>query len=86
LRRECQLLSEDIMKESVIYQDILQKGEKNEAFRLVSRQLNRRFGDIDSSTIERIRVLSTTQLEVLAEELLDFSDTSDLETWLNQDS
>lgn len=81
-----QLLSEDIMKESVIYQDILQKGEKNEAFRLVSRQMNRRFGEIDSSTIERIRVLSTDQLEVLAEDLLDFSNTSDLETWLNQHS
>jgi predicted transposase YdaD len=78
------------MKESVIYQDILQKGEqsgkKSEAFHLVSRLLNRKFGEIDSSTIERIRVLSTDELEVLAEDLLDFSNTSDLETWLNQHS
>lgn len=78
------------MKESVIYQDIWQKGEqngeKNEAFRLVSRLLNRRFGEIDLSTIERIRVLSTAQLEVLALELLDFSDISNLEMWLNQQS
>jgi predicted transposase YdaD len=78
------------MKESVIYQDILQKGEKkgeqNEAFRFVSSLLNRRFGDLDLLIIERIRVLSTAQLEILGLDLLDFSDASDLETWLNQHS
>jgi predicted transposase YdaD len=82
------LLSEDIMKESVIYQDILQKGEekgeKNEAFRLVSRQLNRKLGAIDSSIIERLRGLTTEQLETLGEDFLDFSNISDLEAWLNR--
>jgi predicted transposase YdaD len=48
-----QLLNEDIMQESVIYQDILHKGEQNEAFRFLNRQLNRRFGEIGSSIIER---------------------------------
>ncbi len=71
------------MKESVIYQDILQKGqkegeklgemkgEKNEAFRLVSRLLNRKFGAIDSSTLERIKLLTTEQLETLGVDLLN---------------
>ncbi|MEH2403213.1 DUF4351 domain-containing protein [Nostoc sp.] len=79
-----QLLREDIMQESVIYQDILQKGEQKEAFRFLNRQLNRRFGEIDSSIFERIRVLSTEQLEQLGEEFLDFSNISDLVTWLEQ--
>ena len=74
------------MEESVIYQDILQKGERNEAFRIVSCQLNKRFGDINSKITEQIRVLSTAQLEVLALESLDFSVTSDLEARLNQHS
>jgi predicted transposase/invertase (TIGR01784 family) len=90
------LLSEDIMKESVIYQDILQKGEKqgeergekrgekNEAFRFVSRLLNRKFGAIDSSIIERLQGLTTEQLEALGEDFLDFSSISDLEAWLNK--
>lgn len=86
------LLSEDTMKESVIYQDILQKGEekgnkegeKNEAFRLVSRQLNRKFGAIDSLILERLQGLTTEQLEELAEDFLDFSNISDLEAWLNR--
>jgi predicted transposase YdaD len=86
------LLSEDIMKESVIYQDILQKGqkegeklgEKNEALRLLSRLLNRKYGTIDSSIIERVQSLTTEQLEQLAEDFIDFSNISDLEAWLNK--
>ncbi|MEH2396937.1 DUF4351 domain-containing protein [Nostoc sp.] len=81
-----QLLREDIMQESVIYQDILQKGEQKEAFRFLNRQLNRRFGEIDSSIFEKIRVLSTEQLEQLGEEFLDFSNISDLVTWLEQNT
>ena len=83
-----QLLSEDIMQESVIYQDILQKGEikgeQKEAFRFLNRQLNRRFGEISLPIIEKMRLLSTEQLEILGEEFLDFSAISDLVTWLDR--
>lgn len=75
-----QFLREDIMKESVIYQDIVQK----EAFKLISRQLKRRFGDIDGSLVEQVRNLSAEQLEELGEELLDFSEIADLLVWLEQ--
>jgi predicted transposase YdaD len=81
-----QLLSEDIMQESVIYQDILQKGKQLEAFLFFNRQLNRRFGEMDSSIVERIRVLSTEQLEILGEEFLSFSDVSDLVAWLENNT
>ncbi|MBG1243912.1 DUF4351 domain-containing protein [Nostoc sp. NZL] len=85
-----QLLREDIMQESVIYQDILhqgeQRGEQKEAFRFLNRQLNRRFGEIDPSIFERIRVLSTEQLEQLGEEFLDFTNVSDLVAWLEQNT
>ncbi|MGB3636365.1 MAG: DUF4351 domain-containing protein [Rivularia sp. (in: cyanobacteria)] len=83
-----QLLSEDVMQESVIYQDILQKGrqqgKQQEAFQFLMRLLTRRFGEIDSSIIERIRVLSTEKLEVLGEEFVDFSAISDLISLLEQ--
>ncbi|MBD2678904.1 MULTISPECIES: DUF4351 domain-containing protein [Nostoc] len=75
-----QFLREDIMKESVIYQDIVQK----EAFKLIGRLLKRRFGDIDASLVEQIRNLSAEQLEDLAEELLDFSEVADLAVWVEQ--
>jgi predicted transposase YdaD len=74
-----QLLSEDIMQESVIYQDIVQK----EAFKVVNRLLNRRFSQITIAMIERVQALSAQQLEDLAEALLDFSNLADLEAWLN---
>jgi predicted transposase YdaD len=79
-----QLLSEDIMQESVIYQDILQKGEQNEAFKFLNRQLNRRFGQIDSSIVARLQSLTTEQLEVLGEDFLSFSDLSNLVEWLDR--
>ncbi len=84
------------MKESVIYQDILQKGEERgeirgelrgeqkEALKYTLRLVNRRFGEIDSSLLERIRILSANQLETLGESLFDFSTVEDLEAWLNQ--
>ncbi len=79
-----QLLSENIMQESVIYQDILQKGEQKEALKYTLRLSSRRFGEIDSSIIDRVRVLSTEQLEILGEEFLSFSDVSDLVNWLDR--
>ncbi|WP_414753335.1 Rpn family recombination-promoting nuclease/putative transposase [Anabaena sp. CCY 9910] len=79
-----QLLSEDIMQESVIYQDILQKGDKRGEERTIIRQLSRRFGEIDSSLIDQIKLLPIEKLDILAEALLDFSVLSDLVTWLEQ--
>jgi hypothetical protein len=46
------------------------------------RQLSRRIGTLEPELQERIRQLSLTQLEDLAEALLDFSDKSNLVVWL----
>lgn len=77
-----QLLSEDIMQESVIYQDILQKGEE----RVIMRLLNRRLGRIEPALLDRIRGLSLEKLDVLTDALLDFSDVSDLVDWLENNT
>lgn len=61
-----------------------QEGRAEAEQRLVLRQLNRRFGEIDASIIERVYLLSTEQLEALGEALLDFSAVTDLEAWLNR--
>jgi predicted transposase YdaD len=80
-----QLLSEDVMQESVIYQDILQKGNKQGEERVIIRLLNRLLGEIDLVLLERIKSLSVDKLDLLAEALLDFSNVSDLVTWLDRD-
>lgn len=79
-----QFLREEFMQESVIYQDILQKGRRQEALSFCIRLLNRRLDEVDSLLIERVRVLSIEQLENLGEALLDFSETVDLVAWLEQ--
>ncbi len=84
-----QLFREEIMQESVIYQDILLKGEQRGEQRglqkgevaVILRQLTRRLGNIQPQ-IQQIRALSITQLEELAEALLDFSSQNDLVNYL----
>jgi predicted transposase YdaD len=79
-----QWLKEEIMQESVIYQDIVQKSEQRGELRAIIRQLNRRFGEIDLLLVNRIKTLPIEKLDDLAEALLDFFQVADLVTWLNQ--
>ncbi|QJB46272.1 DUF4351 domain-containing protein [Dolichospermum flos-aquae] len=87
-----QLLSEDIMQESVIYQDILQKGERigeqrgeqKGEIKFCLFLLNQRFGELDSLIVERVKGLPVEQLENLGAALFNISEVADLVTWLNQ--
>jgi predicted transposase/invertase (TIGR01784 family) len=74
------LLTRDIMRESVIYQDILAEGESN----LVLRLLNSRIGEIPHDLAEQIRELPVEEIESLGEALLDFQSLSDLVSWLER--
>ncbi len=76
------ILREEIMQESVIYQDIKEQGVQEGQAILVLRQLKRRLGEIESKDEIRINGLSVDQLEVLGDALLDFSSYDDLSTWL----
>ncbi|EGJ29789.1 hypothetical protein LYNGBM3L_59880 [Moorena producens 3L] len=89
-------LSEEVMEESVTYQDIIQKGvqkglqqglqrgKQQEAVLIVMRQLTLRLGLIDPGLQQRIEGLSITRLEELSEALLDFETATDLAVWLDQ--
>ncbi|HHP7232402.1 MAG TPA: Rpn family recombination-promoting nuclease/putative transposase [Xenococcaceae cyanobacterium] len=83
------VLREEIMQESVIYQDIkaqgikqgLQQGLQQGQSIIVLRQLKRRLGKIESEDETRINGLSVEQLEALGDALLDFSNRDDLLAW-----
>ncbi|MFH7030035.1 MAG: Rpn family recombination-promoting nuclease/putative transposase [Heteroscytonema crispum UTEX LB 1556] len=77
-----QILRGELMRESVIYQDILQEGE----FSLVMRQLRRRVGTVPPALQVKIQALPLPVLENLGEALLDFSGLADLEAWLRENS
>lgn len=79
-----QFLREDIMQESVIYQDILQKGEKQEALKWITSFMNYRFGEVNSSLIERVKILPLQKLELLRDVLFNLATIEDLEVWLKQ--
>ncbi|MEH2105576.1 Rpn family recombination-promoting nuclease/putative transposase [Nostoc sp.] len=84
-----QLFREGMMRESVIYQEILAEGEqrgreegrKAEGQLLILRQLTRRVGELPQEVLARIETLSLEQLENLGEALLDFQAIADLEAW-----
>jgi predicted transposase/invertase (TIGR01784 family) len=89
---------EEIMQESVIYQDILQKGvakglqqgleqgleqgKKQGQLAMIMKMLNRRLGTLDAEIIERIESLTTPELEELSVAFWDFSQVADLVAWL----
>jgi hypothetical protein len=91
-----QLFREEVMLESVTYQDIIQKGlqkglqqgrqegKREEALSLLLRQLTRRFGAINPELQAQFQRLSLTHLEDLSEALLDFQTATDLAVWLDK--
>lgn len=76
------VLREEIMQDSVIYQDIKAQGVQEGKAGLVLRQLKRRIGEIEAKDEIRINGLSVEQLEALGDALLDFSSYDDLPNWL----
>ena len=95
------LLRNEIMKESVIYQEIeaiglakgLQQGKqqglqegKQQEVNLILKQLQRRIGEIPQELVTQISDLSLQQLESLGEALLDFQTQTDLIDWFELES
>lgn len=54
--------------------------------KVVLRQLTKRFGALDDSTIGRISSLSLPLLERLAEDILDFKSISELDSWMSSNA
>ncbi|BAB75518.1 Rpn family recombination-promoting nuclease/putative transposase [Anabaena sp. FACHB-709] len=88
-----QLFREGMMRESVIYQEILAEGEQRgeqigeqRERSLVLRLLTRRVGELPQDMGDRLETLSLEQLENLGEALLDFTNLADLFSWLDTHS
>jgi uncharacterized protein DUF4351 len=60
----------------------LEEGRQEGQRGIIQRQLERRLGNLSPAVDERLRALSSEQLELLAEALLDFHAPTDLEAWL----
>jgi len=64
-------------------EDGLESGRQQEAAALAIRQLSPRFGSLDEVSRELLSSLPLQQLEQLAEDLLDFTTTADLQAWFD---
>lgn len=82
-----QILRRDIMRESVVYQDILEEGLERglqQERALVVRLLTKKIGDLSPQVQSQVSSLSIDQVESLGESLLDFASMADLEAWFSQ--
>lgn len=87
-------LREELMRESVIYQEIeqeirqrvRQEALQEEGATLVLRLLTRQVGQLAPEMRSQIQQLRVAQLEELGEALLDFSSMQDLTDWLQGSS
>jgi predicted transposase YdaD len=80
-----QIFREGMMRESVIYQEILeegrQQGRQQGERSLILCLLKRQVGELPETLRSRIDTLSLEQLESLGEALLDFATIANLEAW-----
>ena len=88
------LLETEMLEESVVYQEILQRGvqqgvqqgleqgERRGEQKIVLRQLNRRFGLLPTPLEQRITKLSLARLEALSDALMELENLEDLRNWL----
>ncbi len=82
----------DMLEESVVYQDILQKGRRRglqegaeeEARKVAMRLLELRFGKLSRSVQRQIERLVVEQLEALCEAQINFQTKDELTRWLKQ--
>ena len=84
-----------MLKEAVVYQDILQHGVRigrqetqqewlERGQEIVLRMLTQRFGRLAPKLRMQVKLLSLKKLEILFESLLKFENKSAFETWLNE--
>jgi predicted transposase/invertase (TIGR01784 family) len=84
------IMRSDLMKESVIYQEILAQGEAVGAVKgkiigeriIVSRLLTKKLGNLPIATQSQINELSIEQIEALGDALLEFNQIDDLLAWM----
>ncbi|MFQ3614007.1 MAG: DUF4351 domain-containing protein [Cyanobacteriota bacterium] len=86
-----QLLREEVMRESVTYQALVEESERRgltqgiqqEAAHLTVRQLRQKLGSLPSELEAQILSLPVERLEELGLALLEFKSLADLTSWLN---
>jgi Domain of unknown function (DUF4351) len=70
---------EDVMEVTTSW---MEQGQESATRKLVIKQLTRKIGNLSPELLARANGLELDRVEVLAEDLLDFTSVGDLEQWL----
>ncbi len=70
------------LQQTRVYQEAREEGRQAEGATVIFKQLQRKLGKLPDELQAQIMALSIEQLELLAEELLDFSELENLTAWL----
>ena len=70
--------------EQIATEEGRQEGRLEGRQAVILRQLRRRLGGLENATERRVCDLGAENLELLAEDLLDFTSVSDLNQWLDR--
>ncbi len=65
-------------------QEGILEGRQEQGYKFVFRQLGRRVGNVSIDLQEKIKALPLEQLEILGDDLLDFTQIGDLLSWLER--
>ena len=76
----------DLLEQSVIYQDIMQRGIPLGELKILLMQLEHRFGKLARPMQKQIEDLPITQVEALGKALFQLTSKEDLRGWLKQQS
>ncbi|WP_330205283.1 DUF4351 domain-containing protein [Cyanobacterium sp. Dongsha4] len=76
-------LQDDLLKESVTYQRILNEGFEKGEVSLMSRLIKKRFGNVSEILQSKLNTLFIEELELFGESLFDFNSLDDAIAWLN---
>lgn len=85
-RREVEKMLDITFEETRVFQEVQEDARREGAINLITRQLGKRFGELPEDIHISISELPLTALEELSEALLDFSELSDIQSWLTNHS
>jgi predicted transposase YdaD len=74
------------LQQTRVYRDAKAEGRTEEGQLLILKQLTRKLGSISPEVRSRVNSLTIEQLESLGEDLLDFTQISDLLDWFDTHS
>jgi predicted transposase YdaD len=82
-RDEVDMMFGTELQQTRVYKDAKAEGRTEEGQSLVLKQLTRKLGSISPEVRSRVNSLTIDRLESLGEDLLDFTQISDLLAWLD---